>query len=724
MSAANHIEIPGYDVLYPLNTGGMSTVYLAIQRALERQVAIKVLNANLGNDEHERKLLERRFLLEGRTIAKLPHRNIVAVYDIVSDGKLAYIVMEYLADGSLAARMHKGLSLAEAVSVIVQIAGALGFAHEHGVIHRDLKPANIMFRDGDTPVLTDFGIARQQGVDATRLTQTGMLIGTPTYMSPEQINGLDVDGRADLYSLGILFYELLSGSPPFSGDSPISMLMAHLTQTAAPLPIEVSHFQGLIERMLAKDREQRYTNMREFTSALRSLISTSNTLMLRLRSDPNLSASEQIRALGFINTGEEPVPKPQSTKPIKPSGKASRPQPMNEPANSPASDMEPGEAFVKELVTGRRSRVKPPPAAEAVAATPTLTTARPRHRRYWMVVAPLLLLAAAVGGWFWFKAQAEAEKQHLITAALNRADSLVTSGKIAAPAEDNAVAVLRQILTKNPNNTAARTRLTAIAERSRNDAEQALTRGAPKEALPFIDAGLSAMPDDSALIELRRRALYAVEVSGLINAAASNPARPAPPLPRGVSSTDKTSAREIKPTVDSKTSTNSNVKNSPSDNSPTTAPNRTNEKVVTGPEKPKPQNPEKTADASSNNNDELLALLPDQLDTLWRPKSGNSFTTEFASAERQTGCVAVGFIVEADGHPSSLRVLRSLPNAVYDTQALDTIRGWRFTPTTANSKRQAVYTYALLTYRFGQDTQAQAIADQLALQCKIKSLGQ
>src|SRR4029450_10779602 len=133
--------------------------------------------------------------------------------------------LESLSGGAPPDPMRSALPLADAVSVIVQIAGALEFAHGHGVVHRDLKPANIMFRENGTPILTDFGIPRYQDRSATRLTQTGMLVGTPTYMSPEQINGQEVDGRSNQYSLGILFYELLTGSPPFRGDTPIAVLM-------------------------------------------------------------------------------------------------------------------------------------------------------------------------------------------------------------------------------------------------------------------------------------------------------------------------------------------------------------------------------------------------------------------------------------------------------------------------------------------------------------------
>ena len=257
MSSAPAFNIPGYELIRELGVGGMATVHLAIQSSLDRKVAIKVMRRNIDDAEK----FERRFLVEGRTLAKLPHRNIVAVYDIVKSDAATYISMEYLEGGTLHEKMRSGLSLAEAVAIVVQIAGALQFAHDHGIVHRDLKPANIMFRDELTPVLTDFGIARQQDASQTRLTQTGMLVGTPTYMSPEQINALEVDGRSDLYSLGVMFYELLTGRPPFQGETPIAVLMAHLTSPPPPLPPQFGEFQPILDRMLAKGRDERYGNL-------------------------------------------------------------------------------------------------------------------------------------------------------------------------------------------------------------------------------------------------------------------------------------------------------------------------------------------------------------------------------------------------------------------------------------------------------------------------------
>jgi hypothetical protein len=327
---AGGTQIPGYELIRELGAGGMATVYLAIQRSLDRKVALKVMKRNIEDLEK----FEKRFLVEGRTMAKLPHRNIVAVYDIVKSSDATYIAMEYLEGGTLSQKMKEGLSLAEAISVVVQIAQALQYAHDAGVVHRDLKPANIMFRDASTPVLTDFGIAKQQDAQATRLTQTGMLVGTPTYMSPEQINAAAVDGRSDLYSLGVLFYEMLSGEPPFVADTPIAVLMAHLTTAPPPLEPPFTEFQPVIDRMLAKDREQRFADMKEFTRALKQTVVNNQMLWHRLQADPNQSSSEQLRALGFSISGTGDLPPPVISQQIRlpPSGKGTARTPTPRPA--------------------------------------------------------------------------------------------------------------------------------------------------------------------------------------------------------------------------------------------------------------------------------------------------------------------------------------------------------------------------------------------------------
>jgi len=465
--AASSIQIPGYEILRPLGSGGMSTVYLALQRSLDRKVAIKIMRRSGDAASADVVQAERRFLLEGRMMAKLPHRNIVAVYDIVSNEQVAYISMEYLDSGTLSDRMKSGLSLTDAVSVIVQIASALDFAHSHGVVHRDLKPANIMFRDAATPVLTDFGIARYQDGSATRLTQTGMLVGTPTYMSPEQINGQPVDGRADLYSLGVLFYELLAGIAPFRGDTPIAVLMSHLTQPAPPLPDEFVAFQPVLDRMLAKNRDERYAGMKEFSQDLKSRLVHSNTLLTRLSVDPNMSSSEQLRALGFSTST--------------PTGGGLRDSLLGSLPPTP--------------------RPTPLPSAQSLPQLPA-----PHRMPAWMwLTAVVGAVLIAVGAWLALRGHGGLSKdeQDLVVFWLDKAEQRIQANQLVTPAEDSAFAYLQKVQQKDPENAKALSLLDGIAKTLADQSRQALTAGKIAEAEDLDNQALLMRPDDAQLAALK-----------------------------------------------------------------------------------------------------------------------------------------------------------------------------------------------------------------------------
>lgn len=289
------INIPGYELQKPVGEGGMATVFLAVQQSLNRKVAIKVMRRSTGDPTEEK-----RFLLEGQTLARLPHPNIVGVFDIVQNDEINYIAMEYLGGGTLSDRIKTGwVSLSDLLAIIVQMAGALQFAHDHGVVHRDLKPSNILFRDARTPVLTDFGIARLSDEGATRITATGMMVGTPTYMSPEQATGGKVDGRSDQYSLGIMFYELMTKKPPFAAETPLQVAMAHVNTPPPPLPAQFAFAQPLIDKMLAKKPADRYPDLKLFTRDLKKMLTGSPLLQSRLEIDPAEDVSEQLNALGF-----------------------------------------------------------------------------------------------------------------------------------------------------------------------------------------------------------------------------------------------------------------------------------------------------------------------------------------------------------------------------------------------------------------------------------------
>ncbi|MDY0296008.1 MAG: bifunctional serine/threonine-protein kinase/formylglycine-generating enzyme family protein [Acidobacteriota bacterium] len=245
--------IPGYVIEKELGQGGMARVFLAKEEKLERYVALKVMALSPTQDDS----MAKRFVREARTAAGLSHAGIVPVYDVGEHGGNFYIAMDYLPGGSLAGLVAQGpVEPGKALETFAAIASALDYAHGEGFIHRDVKPDNILFRKDGTPVLCDFGIARAVG-SATRLTKTGMSVGTPHYMSPEQARGKPLDGRSDLYSLGVVLYEMLTGKVPFEAEDSVAVAIAHVQDPVPRLPENLAKYQPLLDKLLAKDPEQR-----------------------------------------------------------------------------------------------------------------------------------------------------------------------------------------------------------------------------------------------------------------------------------------------------------------------------------------------------------------------------------------------------------------------------------------------------------------------------------
>ncbi|MFF4987443.1 serine/threonine-protein kinase [Streptosporangium saharense] len=271
-------EVAGYRVEDIIGKGGMAVVYLAIDPRLNRKVALKILNPLLGEDERFRQ----RFVLESRTVASIDHPNIIPVYeaDAADDGTL-YIAMRYVAGPDLRRLFYdRGpMPVSQVNRIFAQVAAALDTAHAHDLIHRDVKPANILVAghtEGDHAYLTDFGITKHR-TSISGLTHTDQFIGTPRYMSPEQINKERIDGRCDQYGLACVVYEALSGRLPFQRDNEIALLWAHLAEAPTPLstlrpelPMEVD---GVMARALAKSPEQRYDTCTQFVAELRDAIS-------------------------------------------------------------------------------------------------------------------------------------------------------------------------------------------------------------------------------------------------------------------------------------------------------------------------------------------------------------------------------------------------------------------------------------------------------------------
>uniref|UniRef100_UPI00258AA7C8 serine/threonine-protein kinase n=1 Tax=Pseudomonas sp. TaxID=306 RepID=UPI00258AA7C8 len=261
-----HINIPGYDIHGEIGEGAMATVYLATQRSLDRKVALKVMAAALAADA----TFCERFLREGRTLARLSHPNTVTIHDIGNVGELYYMAMEFLPSGTLKERLASGMTPEQGLVYLRQIASALGYAHAQGLVHRDVKPANILFRADGTAVLSDFGIAKSLD-DRTQFTQAGFAVGTPSYMSPEQARGQEIDGRADLYALGVVLYEMLAGKLPYVGNDALSTALAHLTEPLPELPISQGRYQYILGKLLAKDPAERFADAHALLAALDEL---------------------------------------------------------------------------------------------------------------------------------------------------------------------------------------------------------------------------------------------------------------------------------------------------------------------------------------------------------------------------------------------------------------------------------------------------------------------
>jgi eukaryotic-like serine/threonine-protein kinase len=278
-----------YAIQSELGRGAMGVVYKATDTALERTVAVKTVNMALERDGAEK--YEARFYQEARAAGSLNHPNIVTVYDVGKEGNVAYMAMEFIEGVELRSLLAEGraLPVSQAVSIAAQVAEGLGYAHEHGVVHRDIKPANIMVLTDGPVKITDFGIARMRA-NTDELTQSGMMLGSPKYMSPEQVIGKRADHRSDIFSLGVIVYEMLTGGAPFSGEN-VTALMYQIVNFAPPAPSAVNPavpelLNFIVAKMLAKPLEERYQHAQELANDLRNCerqISTPTAITQPLR---------------------------------------------------------------------------------------------------------------------------------------------------------------------------------------------------------------------------------------------------------------------------------------------------------------------------------------------------------------------------------------------------------------------------------------------------------
>jgi tRNA A-37 threonylcarbamoyl transferase component Bud32 len=258
------IEVPGYSIVKEIATSNFSSVFLARSERLRRNVVLKVMRRG----ESERELGDaERFQREYEIISSITHRAIAEIHDFGSVPGHLYLAMEYFPCGDLRDRLRNPLSVDESLYYLRAIAEALRVIHVFGILHRDLKPANVMLREDNSPVLIDFGLARRS-LDEIGNTGVGQVLGSPYYISPEQAQGQRVDVRTDLYSLGVMFYEMLTGQRPYGGRSAVAIMSQHTSSPVPILPEATSAQQPLVDRLMAKQQSSRYASADELLADL------------------------------------------------------------------------------------------------------------------------------------------------------------------------------------------------------------------------------------------------------------------------------------------------------------------------------------------------------------------------------------------------------------------------------------------------------------------------
>jgi serine/threonine protein kinase len=297
----------GYSLVEELGKGGMAAVFKAYQPKLERWVAVKVLDPTYISDDSD---VLARFRREARAIAALRHPNILTVYDYGEEEGLAYIVMEYVEGGTLKDRLRgEPFECQRAIGLSMGVGRALAFAHDQGIIHRDVKPANILLPREDWPLLADFGLVKLQQARRA-LTQAGMILGTPDYTAPEQALGETTDHRADIYALGVVLFEMVTGQLPFKAERAFDVLLMHINQPP-PQPCDLlsdipEAVEDIILKALAKSPDERYSGMQEMVASLEAVWDTIHkpTHLTPLHTEDTLHhATVQIDSIQSFLTG-------------------------------------------------------------------------------------------------------------------------------------------------------------------------------------------------------------------------------------------------------------------------------------------------------------------------------------------------------------------------------------------------------------------------------------
>jgi serine/threonine-protein kinase PpkA len=480
------LKIPGYELIEEIGAGGMAKVYLGIQVLLERKVAIKILHQRLSAESEE---FKKRFFTEGKVLAKLQHHNIVSIIDIGEVDGMLYMAMEYVENGTLTDWLKRQeVTVDQAIQICSKIGLALHAVHMKHIVHRDLKPSNILLRDINTPLLMDFGIARETDQEHG-LTQTGHILGTLQYMSPEQIRGMHVDHRSDIYALGLMFYRLLIGRLPFVANSQYDLSRMQCEDIPPPLPPQLADIQPVMDAMLAKDPADRFQSCLEFCKAVQNLSVTSDDFASELEGATQIYDPSQLSTGGF-GSGRHSAQHSDRH-----SGQ------FSDRHSDRYSERHSGQ------FTGRTdSRT-----SGGYEATRMMTSEQRKSgsgvlKKLLIFGLPIFAIVLALGLYFtiWYVPSSGLSdaNQRRVDNYLRRVDADLLKLQIDSPPEDNAVFELRKALALAPEYEPALDRARQIAEFYETDALDLIDANKPEEAAEVIKRGLEVDPAYDNLVIL------------------------------------------------------------------------------------------------------------------------------------------------------------------------------------------------------------------------------
>jgi serine/threonine-protein kinase PpkA len=464
------MKIPGYDIRARIGEGGMATAYLAVQKSLGRQVVLKVLDTAHIESKHE----VERFLNEGRIVATLRHPHIITVYDIGMNEDYVFMSMEYIEGGDLKSRIANSIfTPAQALDLIAKVASALEVAHQAGIIHRDVKPGNILFRKDGTPLLSDFGIAKQLTLDHD-LTHTGIFLGSPNYMAPEQADAGPIDGRVDIYALGVILYEMLTGMKPYRSESIVDVILQHKQAPIPKLPEGLEAYQPLLELMMAKNRKDRFRDCASLVHYMRKLAASGA-----------VKTAEQMTAAPDLDiTGEHRLP--ELVPALHPVERVAVRQRVHWALLLGLVGSASGFGLV--MLTDSRMNTEPDPLAAV-----QVQTAPPAP--VWSVV-PMAEPAPGHGG-------SEPGAEEVARALAWLGQKSLEDYRLTAPEQDNAHYYFSRLLQFDPASEVARRGLLQVAERFAQLAERELANDNLAQARDYINIGLQLDPANQTLHALQ-----------------------------------------------------------------------------------------------------------------------------------------------------------------------------------------------------------------------------